>query len=71
MVTSTTRSVAPAIIIRTSASASLLEGDDSAIDAALAQMSALLLRHLADRVSASAGSGADAGQSVLRLHFEH
>ena len=55
----------------TPAPASLLDGDDSAIDAALAQMSGLLLRHLADRVSASTGSGADAGQSVLRLHFEH
>lgn len=61
----------PAATPGTPASASLLEGDDSAIDAALAQMSGLLLRHLADRVSASAGSGADAGQSVLRLHFEH
>ena len=61
----------PAATPGTPAPASLLEGDDSAIDAALAQMSALLLRHLADRVSASAGSGADAGQSVLRLHFEH
>ncbi len=47
--------------------ASLLDGDDSAIDAALAQMSSRLLRHLADRVS----SGESGGQSVLRLHFEH
>lgn len=51
----------------TPASAALLEGDDSAIDAALAQVSGLLLRHLADRVS----TGESAGQAVLRLHFEH
>ena len=36
-------------------------------DAALAQVSSRLLRHLADRVS-STESG---GLSVLRLHFEH
>ncbi len=48
--------------------AALLDGDDdSAIDAALAQMSGLLLRHLADRVS----TGESAGQAVLKLHFEH
>lgn len=48
--------------------AALLDGDDdNAIDAALAQMSGLLLRHLADRVS----TGESAGQAVLRLHFEH
>ena len=45
----------------------LLEGDDSAIDAALAQVSSRLLRHLADGVS----TGESNGQSVLRLHFEH
>ena len=45
----------------------LLDGDDSALDAALANVSGLLLRHLADRV-ATAESG---GQAVLRLHFEH
>lgn len=56
---------------RVSTPAQLLEGDDDALDAALAQVSGLLLRHLADRVSASAGSGSDTGQSVLRLHFEH
>lgn len=45
----------------------LLEGDDSVIDAALAQVSGRLLRHLADRVSTVQGNG----QAVLRLHFEH
>ena len=54
------RSAAPA-------AATLLDGDDSDIDAALAQVSSRLLRHLADRVSSSEGGG----QSVLRLHFEH
>ena len=49
------------------AHANLLEGDDSALDAALAQVSATLLRNLADQVSASEAEG----QSVLRLHFEH
>ena len=54
------RSAAPA-------AATLLDGDDSDLDAALAQVSSRLLRHLADRVS-STESG---GLSVLRLHFEH
>lgn len=49
------------------ASMDLLDSDDSALDAALANVSGLLLRHLADRVA----TGADAGQAVLRLHFEH
>lgn len=55
------------------ASAALLDGDDSAIDAALANVSGLLLRHLADRVSTSenAGSSGGGGEAVLRLHFEH
>lgn len=49
------------------ASAALLDGDDHALDAALAQISGRLLRHLADRVNASQVNG----QSTLRLHFEH
>lgn len=49
------------------ASAALLDGDDSAIDAALAQVSTLLLRHLADRVS----TGQNAQHALLHLHFEH
>jgi xanthine permease XanP len=48
-------------------SANLLEGDDSAMDAALAQVSGALLRHLADKVSAQESEGS----AVLRLHFEH
>ncbi len=47
--------------------ADLLEGDDGALDAALAQVSGRLLHHLADRV----GSGETDGQSWLRLHFQH
>ena len=47
--------------------ADLLEGDDDALDAALAQVSGRLLHHLADRV----GSGETDGQSWLRLHFQH
>lgn len=48
--------------------AALLDGaDDSAIDAALAPLSGQLLHYLADRVS----TGASAGQSFVRLHFEH
>ncbi len=48
--------------------AAMLEGDDdSALDAALAQLSGRLLEHLADRVS----SGESNGQAWLRLHFEH
>lgn len=49
------------------ATAQLLDGDDSALDSALAQVSGLLLRQLADRVATSEHEG----QSVLRLHFEH
>ena len=51
----------------TEAIADLLDGDDSAIDAALAQLSGRMLRQLADRVTTTES----AGQSVLRLHFEH
>lgn len=47
--------------------ANLLDGGDSDIDAALAQVSGRMLRHLADRV----GTAESAGRSVLRLHFEH
>lgn len=47
--------------------ANLLEEDDSALDAALAQVSGVLLRHLADRVTVQESDG----QSVVRLHFEH
>ncbi len=48
--------------------AALLDGDDdSDIDAALAQMSGRLLRHLADRVS----TGHSGEQATLRLHFQH
>ena len=45
----------------------LLDGDDSGIDAALAQMSGRLLHHLADRVA----TGQSGEQATLRLHFEH
>lgn len=51
------------------ASAALLDGDDSAIDAALANVSGQLLRHLADRVSTADNVGT--GEAMLRLHFEH
>ena len=52
----------------------LLQGDgdgdgDAALDAALRNLSGVLLRHLADRVSTVCGSGASA--SALRLHFDH
>lgn len=48
--------------------AALLEsGDESAINAALAQVSGLLLRHLADRVS----TATEGENALLRLHFEH
>lgn len=57
------------------AAPSLLDGDDSAINAALASVSGLLLNHLADRVTASGGGAQGpsnpASPSVLRLHFEH
>lgn len=49
------------------ASQALLDSDDSALDAALANVSGLLLRHLADRVTAAENNG----KAVLRLHFEH
>lgn len=49
------------------ASAALLDSDDSKIDDALAQVSTLLLRHLADRVS----TGQSAQHALLHLHFEH
>jgi xanthine/uracil permease len=45
----------------------LLDADEDAIEQALMQASGRLLRHLADRVT----SGVHAGESVLRLHFEH
>ena len=48
--------------------AALLDGDDNALDAALAQMSGRLLRHLADRVNTVATGP---HQAALRLHFEH
>lgn len=41
--------------------------DDGMLDAALGQVTGRLLHHLADRVSV----GRTAGQSWLRLHFEH
>jgi len=38
------------------------------LDAAMARVSGVLIRHLADKISsASLGSG----QAVLRLHFDH
>ena len=48
--------------------ASLLDADDAALDAALLNVSGLLLRHLADRVEVADGG---AGPAALRLHFEH
>lgn len=45
------------------------DDSDAALDAALRQISGVLLRHLADRVVSAAGSGA--GPSTLRLHFDH
>ena len=50
--------------------AAWLEGDEHALDKALAQLSGRLLQHLADRVSSGGGSSSD-GPSWLRLHFEH
>lgn len=51
----------------------LPEGDgsdgDAALDAALRQVSGVLLRHLADRVASTAGSGA--APPALCLHFDH
>lgn len=49
------------------------DADDAAemerqLDAAMARVSGVLIRHLADKLS-SAGLGA--GQAVLRLHFDH
>ena len=41
----------------------------AALDAALRQVSGVLLRHLADRVASAAGTGA--APSTLRLHFDH
>ena len=54
--------------------AGLLDADDDALDNALAQVSGLLLRHLADRVRAVEGSAAGStpvALSALQLHFEH
>ena len=56
--------------------AGLLDADDDALDNALAQVSGLLLRHLADRVRVVEGGGSAAGSapaalSALQLHFEH
>lgn len=42
--------------------------DDSQLDAAMARVSGVLMRHLADKLS-SASLGP--GQAVLRLHFDH
>ncbi|MBP6419684.1 MAG: purine/pyrimidine permease [Giesbergeria sp.] len=51
----------------------LLEGDgdegDAALDAALRQVSGVLLRHLADRIGTTAGTGT--APSALCLHFDH
>ncbi len=57
----------PAAAAPAPTAAALLDGDDSDIDAALAQMSGRLLRHLADRVS----TGRSGEHATLRLHFEH
>ncbi len=45
----------------------LLEADDVAIDSALSQVSNVLMRRLADRVT----SGTRDGGAFLRLHFDH
>ena len=45
----------------------LLEADDAAIDSALSQVSNVLMRRLADRVT----SGRRDGRAFLRLHFDH
>ncbi|WP_409863925.1 hypothetical protein [Roseateles sp.] len=46
----------------------MLSEDDSQLDAAMARVSGVLMRHLADKLSsASLGSG----HAVLRLHFDH
>lgn len=50
--------------------ASLLDDDDDAIDAAVARASALMLRHVADRVTGSPAPG-EPGVSLLELHFIH
>ena len=47
----------------------LLDADEATMQAALDKVSGMLLMHLADRVQATAG--AESGQSVLKLHFEH
>ena len=51
----------------------LLEGDgdegDAALDAALRQVSGVLLRQLADRIGTTAGTGT--APSALCLHFDH
>ena len=51
----------------------LREGDgdegDAALDAALRQVSGVLLRHLADRIGTTAGTGT--APSALCLHFDH
>lgn len=44
--------------------------DDDAIDAAVARASALMLRHVADRVTGGPAPG-EPGVSVLQLHFVH
>ncbi|MEY2953091.1 MAG: hypothetical protein RLZZ401_1178 [Pseudomonadota bacterium] len=48
----------------------LWDADDAAIDAAMQRVSAVLLRHLADQVSAEPNPAGTDG-AVLRLHFEH
>lgn len=50
--------------------AALWDADDSAIDAAVARASTLMLRHVADRVTGGPAPG-QAGQSALHLHFIH
>lgn len=45
------------------------EQHSAALDAALRQVSGVLLRHLADRVRSVAGNGG--APSTLRLHFDH
>jgi hypothetical protein len=46
----------------------MLSDDDSQLDAAMARVSGVLMRHLADKLSsASLGSG----HAVLKLHFDH
>jgi len=63
-------SLAAAPAMDAHAAAALWEADDdSALDAAVARASGLLLRHLADRVSD--GPGSAAGTAFLKLHFNH